>query len=391
MVDRGHDFAGIYRTLDRVGADLVALPDHAPAFDAAAGEIDRPALRPMIAAARGIDLGCATEFGKVADQCGVEQAALGEILNQRAVAPVIHRRDDFLHALDRSERFRAVNVPGDFIEDGDERVDGDKADAGLHQAPRQQTALAEASQAIAFADGLRLLGQVESIAGPGARHQAIRGGETGVHQLRVRACLKVPDRLVHDVAQLASSPQAGLADLLGRQQVGHLEIFPGRIGVEHERIKPFAEETGVLAVRQVAAGRAHRLGKDDVSGQFVAPPLEVLQSATGVRGVDPAGEEPAGLHHLMAGVMHRRRVVITTADQRELVRDLRVQGEYLGELYVRVVRPDRLERPAYLTRRVRLHIPGVQLARRAQIEDHDYRLLVLAFGHGAQRLQRGQI
>ena len=111
----------------------------------------------MITSAGRIDFGRASEFGEVADQGGVEQAALGKIRNQRAVTPVVHRRDDVFHALDGGERLGAVNIPGNFVENGNERVDGDEADASLDQTPRQQAALAEAGQTVAFADLLRFL------------------------------------------------------------------------------------------------------------------------------------------------------------------------------------------------------------------------------------------
>src|SRR5437773_428882 len=63
VVNRGHDFGGINRTLHRISADFIALADHAAAFDAATREINRPALRPMIASASGIGLRGPTELG----------------------------------------------------------------------------------------------------------------------------------------------------------------------------------------------------------------------------------------------------------------------------------------------------------------------------------------
>ena len=93
----------------------------------------------------------------------------------------------------------------------------------------------------------------------------------------------------------------------------------------------------------------------------------------------------------MAGVVHGRCGVITGAHQRELVRDLRVQRKNLGDLDVRVVGPNRLEGSPDLAWGIRFHIPGVQLARSAQVENHDHGLLVLALGHGAHGLQRGQV
>ena len=114
-----------------------------------------------------------------------------------------------------------------------------------------------------------------------------------------------------------------------------MKSFLRRIGVQHERVVGLAEKAGVLAVRHVAAGRAHRLGQDDVRGQFVAAALEIFERAAGVRRVDAAGEQPAGLHHLMAGVVHRGRRVVAAAHERKLVGELRVQREDFGNLDVR--------------------------------------------------------
>ena len=79
----------------------------------------------------------------------------------------------------------------------------------------------------------------------------------------------------------------------------------------------------------------------------------------------------------MAGVVDRRRRVIDRADEGELVGDLRVAGKNLGELEIALGRDGR-ERPANLAGRVGLHVEEVELAGRAEVEDHDDRLLVAA-------------
>ena len=305
---------------------------------------------------------------------------------QRAVALVIHRRDDVLHACDRRERLRAVNVPGDFVEHGEERVDRDEPHARFDEPPREQATLAEAGHAVTLANFQRLLREIERFARLRARHQAIGRREIVIHQQPRSARLEILHRGVDDFAQLAASLQPRFADFLRRQQVGHFEIFLRRIGIQRERIVRLAEETGVLAVRQIAAGRPHRLRQDDVRRQFGFAAFQIFQRATGVRRVDAAGEQPAGLHHLMAGVVHRRRRVINTAHERKLVRDLGLQRKNLGDLNVGIVGADRLERPANFARRIGLHVPGVELARRAEIENHDAGFFVAALGHRAHRL-----
>ena len=80
----------------------------------------------------------------------------------------------------------------------------------------------------------------------------------------------------------------------------------------------------------------------------------------------------------MAGVVHRRGGVIARcARARTCPRCFAVQREDLGDLDAGGVGLDRLERPADFARRVGLHVPGVELAGRAEIEDHDAGALVL--------------
>ena len=92
------------------------------------------------------------------------------------------------------------------------------------------------------------------------------------------------------------------------------------------------------------------------AGRSVLRPAQIAQRAAGVRRVDAAGEQPAGLHHLMARVVHRGGRVIAAADQRELVGVLGVQREDLGDLDARRVGLDRLERPANFGRGLGLHV-----------------------------------
>ena len=105
VIDCRNNFVRSDRAFDRVSADFVALADDASAFYAAAREITGPALRPVVASAGGIDFRRAAELGEIANECGVEHAALDEIFDERAVALVIHGRDDVFHAGDAGEGF----------------------------------------------------------------------------------------------------------------------------------------------------------------------------------------------------------------------------------------------------------------------------------------------
>src|SRR5438093_706706 len=67
VINGGDDFGGSNGALGGVGAFVIALADDSAALHAAAGEINRPALRPVVAAAGGVDAGGTAEFGEVAD------------------------------------------------------------------------------------------------------------------------------------------------------------------------------------------------------------------------------------------------------------------------------------------------------------------------------------
>src|SRR5262249_10217916 len=99
--------------------------------------------------------------------------------------------------------------------------------------------------------------------------------------------------------------------------------------------------------------------------------LEVGQRTADVRMLDPAAEQPAGLHHLVAGVVDRRGRVVDAANQRELVGVRGHLGEDFGDSYARYIGVNGLERPAYLFGRVGLGVEGVYMAGAADEEQHD--------------------
>ena len=178
----------------------------------------------MVAPAGGVDAGRAAELRQVADERRIEQAALGEVFDQGGVGLVVHRANDVAHALDRRKRLRAVDVPGDLVEHGQEGVDRHEPHAALDQPPRQQAALAEAGHAVALASRRRFLRQVEGRARLGARHQPECRLEVAVQERGVFGSLERGDRVVDQLADLAPAVEANAADLLGRQQVGHAEV-----------------------------------------------------------------------------------------------------------------------------------------------------------------------
>src|SRR5882724_2323993 len=124
--------------------------------------------------------------------------------------------------------------------------------------------------------------------------------------------------------------------------------------------------------------------------QFVPSTFEKLQGATGMGRINSARKKPAGLHHLMPGIMDRGGRMVTGTNEREFISELGVQGKDLGNLYIGIVRLDRLERPADFGRGIGLHVEGIDLAGRSEVEDHDARFLVVAGTCCAESLESGK-
>ena len=76
----------------RQSAEPVTGAVNTAAANAAAGKNRRIAKRPMIAAGGVVDLGRAAEFAERDDQCRIEQAAIGQIVDQRR-KPAIRREE----------------------------------------------------------------------------------------------------------------------------------------------------------------------------------------------------------------------------------------------------------------------------------------------------------
>ena len=313
--DRGHEVARLHGPLGGKRADGVARPHDPPSLHAAAGEGAGENLRPVVAAAGGIHLRRAAKLREPGDERVVEEAAIVQIGDQRGIALVVHRADDVFHALDRRERLRAVDVPRDFVKHGEKRVDRDEPHAVFDQPPREQAALAEAVHAVSFADGLRLLRQVEGLAGLRARHQAVGGLEVVVEEAGIFARLKLPGRRLHNLPHLAAAAEPGHGDLVGRQEVGHAEVGLGGIGHQGKRVVGLAEEAAGLAVGKVATAAAHQFGEHHKRWEIGPPAEQVAGHTAGMRRLDAAGEPSAGLHDLPAGVVHRGAIVVAAANE----------------------------------------------------------------------------
>src|SRR5207247_2714370 len=106
-------------------SDVRRRANHRAALAAASAHNHRPAGRPMVAPASGVDLGCAAELARRHHQGRIEQATIAEIFEERGKRVVEHRTDKILIATDGAEGRRAEYVPGDFVERRLDNVDGD--------------------------------------------------------------------------------------------------------------------------------------------------------------------------------------------------------------------------------------------------------------------------
>src|SRR4249919_3925352 len=78
--DGGVEVGGGEGAFGGVGADFVGGTDDLAAADAAAGEDDGVALRPVVAAGFFVDGGGAAEIAHPDDEGGIEEAALGQVV-----------------------------------------------------------------------------------------------------------------------------------------------------------------------------------------------------------------------------------------------------------------------------------------------------------------------
>ena len=257
--------------------------------------------------------------------------ALVEVFDQRAISLIIQGANDVAHPFDRGEGLRAVDVPGDFVENGQERVDRHESYAVLDQSTGEQAALAEPGHPVAFANRLGLFGEIKRLAGLRAGHQAEGCLKVAVEEGGVFARFEEVDGVVDEVADLPASVESNGADLLGREQVGHFEAGLRGVGMELEGVVRFAEESAGLAVRHVAAAATHEFGEHGEGRQVGLPSSQIAHDRADVGCIDSPGEEPACLHHLPACVVNRGTAVVDRADERDLIGDFGDSREDFGE------------------------------------------------------------
>jgi hypothetical protein len=141
----------------------------------------------------------------------------------------------------------------------------------------------------------------------------------------------------------------------------------------------FSEEAAGLTVWEVATAAAHEFGEDDEGREIGFSSAEVTENRTGVRALDPAGEAASGLHDLPTCVVDGGAVVVTGADEGELVGDGGVFGKDFGDLDFRGFGVDGFEGAADFGGGVGFHVPEVDMAWTAEVEEEDAGAIVLGF------------
>ena len=250
---------------------------------------------------------------------------------------------------------------------------GDDLDAGLDQATGHQALLAPLVEAVALADPRVFPAEVEGPGGLGAGQQAHRLGLEGVHRIQGAGPVDVAAEVVERPPQ--RDPLAQPADLpgVGQADVGHLEVRGARVSRHGEGLVRGAEIPG-------AGDREVVVVDDRVDADVVR---EVARSATaqvvgdahevGIEGRElvlrggVSGEELQRARRMPApGVRHR-------AEDRELVRELGLSRQQLGEAKPGRPGGDRRERPPVVGRDIRLGVVRIQVAATPAQPDEDHR------------------
>ena len=117
-----------------------------------------------------------------------------------------------------------MDIPRGFAEDSEEGVDGDETDAVFDEAACEEAGLSEAVKAVAFADGLRFLHEIECGAGLFAGHHPECGVEVVVHETRVLTGFEGFDGLVDDITESLTAFDAESGKLVWGKEVWDFEV-----------------------------------------------------------------------------------------------------------------------------------------------------------------------
>jgi hypothetical protein len=134
-----------------------------------------------------------------------------------------------------------------------------------------------------------------------------------------------------------------------------------------------------LAVWKVATAAAHEFRKDDEWREIGFAAAQVTQDGACVRALDSAGEAASGLHDLPTGVVDGGAVMVAGANEGEFVGDCCVFGEDFGNLDVWGFGVDGFEGATDFCGGVGFHIPEVDVAGAAEVEEEDASAVVFGF------------
>ena len=254
-------------------------------------------------------------------------------------------------------------------------IDGDAADAGLHQSARHEARLAERVAAVLVAQGVGLGVDVERLLGVRRGHQLERFALEDADGTGRHGCSRASAALleaVHAGQQFLAVVEAGRVDDGRRRQVGHGEIGGVGVGVDDERGGGGAEigragagvHLGQADVGRHGTARPEGAGDDGAVGRPLVVGVE--------RRVEAGRREIAGQHVVVGGAVVGV-VMAEGADEGDLVHLPGHARQMFADADAGDVGVDGVEIAAELDRGVRLEVPRVDGAEAAVQEEEDER------------------
>ena len=256
-------------------------------------------------------------------------------------------------------------------------VDRDEPHAGLDQAAGQQAALAVGRPAVIVAQSLRLEREVERLLDPRRGQHGQGPVVEGVDPLRRVGPAQQIGLGIDQLLQAAAVVEPGQRQPGGEGELGKPEVGAVRVLAHEERVKPLAQEAGVLPRRDAAV--AEHVGKRNEAGNRRVLDGREPGDRAAVGGVKLLGVAEADVvqRRGVAGqavvggrvvVPHR---VMDRADLGELVQDGRPPRQVLGDRQAGLARGDRLELAADAIGSLRLHVERVDVRGPAELVQED--------------------
>ncbi len=268
-------------------------------------------------------------------------------------------------------------------------VEGDEGDAGLDEAAGEHCLLTPEVLAVAVADGLGLLGEVERLAGAATEEKLDGLAVVDVQGVELAGTFQLAAEAVEVAEQGAAVEEAVLREA-GRQAEevagGFAAGIDADVGINREPGSVVGDEGVVAAAEVTGVGEVGTGGlKGDVRGhaRSVGPAVLGDDGADGgvlvALGIDAGGgESVAGLEGLVGLVIAAGG--IDGAEDRELVEHGRLLRQVLADDHAGDLRLDDAEGAAVLDGSVGLGVPGVDLTGAAGHPEEDDGLVVRAEG-----------